>query len=84
MANVMHQAGWIDLVGRDGRYDTGESWLVIVLFLSDPHSLQTATMLSLEKRLVFLSQYPEIPGITGALKLDCEGCVHPRCIANFP
>ena len=36
----------------------------------------------LESVLVFLSQYPEISDITGAPKLDCEGCIHPRCCVH--
>ena len=65
-------------------YDTGESWLVIVLSFTDPHSFQTAAVLSLEKRLDFLLRDPEISGIIGALKLDCEDCVYPWCIVDFP
>ena len=47
-------------------------------------SFQTAEVLLLGERLVFLSQYPEIYDITGVLKLDCEGCIHPRFIVDLP
>ena len=54
-----------------------------ILSLSDPHSLQTVAVISLDKRLVFLSRHPQLSSSTGVPKLDFEGCVYPRCIVDF-
>ena len=80
----MHQAGRNDIVGRDGNMIRVSRGLRLFYSFTDLHSIQTAAVLSLEKRLVFLSQYSEISGVIGMLKLDCEGCVYPWCIVDFP
>ena len=38
----------------------------------------------LESVLSFFRNTTEIYDIAGALKLDCEGCIHPQFIVDFP